>query len=74
MKRNSRNLRCLLDRFLWEERKLNSLRLCDIPHVEGIWGFGSPNKVREGKTLLVEEVPHFVPSPEGYLGNGKLQP
>ena len=31
---------------------------------------GSPDKVREGETLLVKGVPHFAASSEGYLDNG----
>ena len=75
MERQSRNLSCLLNRFLMGVRGVRpfiSPRLHDIPQVEGIGVSGSSDKVREEEALLVKGVPHITLSSEGYLDNGRL--
>lgn len=42
-------------------------RLGDIPQVKSIGVLGSPDKVKEGEALLINGVPHFALSLEGYL-------
>lgn len=73
MERHSMDLRYLLNgRGGGGERRLNSEAnqgyVCNIPQGEG----GVSDKLREGESLLVKGVPHFVLSSEGNLDNGRL--
>jgi hypothetical protein len=71
MERHSRNLRCLLDRFLTGPEPEISPSLHDILQVEGIEVSGSSDKIRKREALLVKEIPHFIQS-SGYLDNGRI--
>ena len=63
--KHSRDLRCLLNGFDIRRKDAGSVtspRLHDIPQVEDMEVWSSPDKVREGEALLVKEALHFVPS------------
>lgn len=49
-----------------EAEPVISLRLPNIPQVEGIEGSCSPDSIRKGEALLVKRILHFAPSSEDY--------
>ena len=54
------------------KRKLNlSVRQGPFPG-RGVWGFGSPHKVRGGEALLVKGALHFARSSENLTGHAWL--
>jgi hypothetical protein len=64
MEMHSRNLRCLLNGFDIRRKDAGSVtspRLHDIPQVEDMEVWSSPDKVRE-ETMPVNGVHHFAPS------------